>query len=343
MIFQMNETITQIFKMLVSLALVLLNAFNSFLSALTGTPLPTDSTDPSTTAPPATSTTEPSATPPATGGDYDEDTFVFVTYGYGHGVGMSQEGAITMAKNGSTYSQILTHYFTGTTVKTDSNTPKSIKYGGTSIPIVEYLCKTARAEIGTGQPKEAIKAQIVIIYTYAKWYDFDVASSRHAYNSSFNYIGTDIHAACLEVLGMSSDSGTPSAKYVDYNGEAAFTSYFASSAGKTTSATNAWGGSYPYLVPVTSPETVDIRTVEISAAELKAKIHAYDSSIVLDGDPANWIRIMEHDAAVDASTGYISRMMVGNKEMKGETFRGKIFGYSTLRSHCFSVTYYPGK
>lgn len=35
-----------------------------------------------------------------------------VTYGYGHGVGMSQWGANGMAKNGSSYSEILTHYYT---------------------------------------------------------------------------------------------------------------------------------------------------------------------------------------------------------------------------------------
>ena len=42
---------------------------------------------------------------------------VFTTYGYGHGVGMSQWGAHYYAsKAGYTYRQILTHYYTGTTV-----------------------------------------------------------------------------------------------------------------------------------------------------------------------------------------------------------------------------------
>ena len=39
---------------------------------------------------------------------------IFETTGYGHGVGMSQYGANTMAKNGSTYEEILTWYYTGT-------------------------------------------------------------------------------------------------------------------------------------------------------------------------------------------------------------------------------------
>lgn len=40
-----------------------------------------------------------------------------VTYGYGHGVGMSQWGANGMGKNGSTYDQILKHYYTDIEIK----------------------------------------------------------------------------------------------------------------------------------------------------------------------------------------------------------------------------------
>lgn len=48
---------------------------------------------------------------------YDNDTFTFVTYGYGHGVGMSQNGANILAKQGYTFDQILCYYFTGITVE----------------------------------------------------------------------------------------------------------------------------------------------------------------------------------------------------------------------------------
>lgn len=42
-----------------------------------------------------------------------EDSITFHTIGYGHGVGMSQYGAKYMAEHGSTYKEILTHYFSG--------------------------------------------------------------------------------------------------------------------------------------------------------------------------------------------------------------------------------------
>ncbi len=41
------------------------------------------------------------------------DNVVFTTTGYGHGVGLSQVGANYMAKQGSTYDEIIKHYYTG--------------------------------------------------------------------------------------------------------------------------------------------------------------------------------------------------------------------------------------
>lgn len=44
---------------------------------------------------------------------YGNGTFTFTVRGYGHGVGMSQVGANYMAKQGSSYKEILCHYYTG--------------------------------------------------------------------------------------------------------------------------------------------------------------------------------------------------------------------------------------
>ena len=46
-----------------------------------------------------------------------ENEIVFYTRGYGHRVGMSQYGADAMAINGSTYDEILAHYYHGTTLE----------------------------------------------------------------------------------------------------------------------------------------------------------------------------------------------------------------------------------
>jgi len=45
-----------------------------------------------------------------------DNTLVFTVYGFGHGVGMSQKGARAMALEGSTGTEILAHYYPGTTL-----------------------------------------------------------------------------------------------------------------------------------------------------------------------------------------------------------------------------------
>ena len=51
----------------------------------------------------------------------DGDNVVIDTKGYGHGVGMSQYGALGMAKDGYSYKEILDHYYTGTKLKKIEN------------------------------------------------------------------------------------------------------------------------------------------------------------------------------------------------------------------------------
>ncbi len=47
----------------------------------------------------------------------NETKIIIKTKGYGHGVGMSQYGALGMAKEGYTYDKILKHYYVGTEIK----------------------------------------------------------------------------------------------------------------------------------------------------------------------------------------------------------------------------------
>ncbi len=48
-----------------------------------------------------------------------EKAVIFTVFGYGHGVGMSQVGADYLAKNGSSYKEILHHYYSGAVLKTN--------------------------------------------------------------------------------------------------------------------------------------------------------------------------------------------------------------------------------
>jgi len=49
--------------------------------------------------------------------EYADGDFVFSVSGYGHGVGMSQNGANSMARDGYTYEEIISHYYPGTVIE----------------------------------------------------------------------------------------------------------------------------------------------------------------------------------------------------------------------------------
>ncbi len=300
-------------------------------------------TRPNTTGKP---TTKPTQKPTETTTRHNSSktgTFVFTVYGYGHGVGMSQNGASEYARRGWTYKQILLHYYNnpGISLVKDSKLPSKVTYNGKSYSLAEYLGKTAYAEVGPSAPLESIKSQMVAIYTYAKRQNFKMTTSNHAFRESYAGTSSSIENAIKATLG----------EYLAYYGSPAFTPYFSTAAGKTASSANVWGGSqnsYPYLAGGrTSPEGNVKRTLTISSEELRKKVEAYnakvDSSkrITLQSNPAQWIKILEHDSARGSSCGYISSMKIGNKTMRGNAFRLNIMGAAVLRSHCFTFTYTP--
>ena len=53
--------------------------------------------------------------------EQEGDNIIINTTGYGHGVGMSQYGALGMAREGYTYDEILNYYYTGTVIKKMEN------------------------------------------------------------------------------------------------------------------------------------------------------------------------------------------------------------------------------
>ena len=300
-------------------------------------------TRPNTTGKPTTKPTQKPTETTARHSSSKTGTFVFTVYGYGHGVGMSQNGASEYARRGWTYKQILLHYYNnpGISLVKDSKLPSKVTYNGKSYSLAEYLGKTAYAEVGPSAPLESIKSQMVAIYTYAKRQNFKMTTSNHAFRESYAGTSSSIENAIKATLG----------EYLAYYGSPAFTPYFSTAAGKTASSANVWGGSqssYPYLAGGrTSPEGNVKRTLTISSEELRKKVEAYnakvDSSkrITLQSNPAQWIKILEHDSARGSSCGYISSMRIGNQTMRGNAFRLNIMGAATLRSHCFTFTYTP--
>ena len=259
---------------------------------------------------------------------------------------MSQRGAVAYADvNGRykwNYVQILMHYYPQTHMAYEENVPSTVKRGGVTYNTRDFLARTTLIEIGgycDASTKEALKAQIVATYSFLKHYNYSISTSGVAYTSK---TPSDLIYSCVdEVFGQ----------YVAYDGSGkpAACLYSASFSGYTASSSGTWGGSYQGLTGgVFSPENVSVSTVTMDAQDIVAIANSYnegkddDEKIVLSGNPAQWLEIVEHDSAYSENIGYVLKIRVGNKTFSGNNFRhilSSVDGVPKLRSHCFSLTY----
>lgn len=280
-------------------------------------------------------------------------SFTFYVFGYGHGVGMSQTGANYLAGLGWSWADILAHYYydPNTYIVTGEKYPDKITYEGKQYETREYLARALEAEMPASSNHEALKAQVVALYTFARYYNAQSVADRspiftakltkssHAFLSADKTPSPSIYAAVDSIIAIG--------PYIENNGVTALTPYHAISAGKTTSYYNCWGKDSGTSVPYLNGARTSIgdyydsnfkSTVTISSAELRAL--ASEQGIELDGDPATWLSIISHDSAVREDIGYVSSIKVGNKILTGNDFRIKLLG-GRIRSHCFAMTYTP--
>ena len=272
-------------------------------------------------------------------------TFTFDVFGYGHGVGMSQEGADWLARSQAwNWSQILAHYYycqdqKGQILYGDAF-PDTIKYGGTDYVTRDFLASVLEAEMGSSFHAEALKAQFVAIYTFAKYYDFDLKKDACAVLSGGKTPSQEVYAVVDEMMGIGA--------YIAYDGECALTPFHAFSAGKTTSYYNVWGRSSSSDIPYLSGARLsygdtletDYRTsYSISSDGFKNLVKA-TAGIDLAGDPATWVSIISHDGCISDQVGYVTTIRVGDKTYSGNDFRIKIME-GRINSHCFFITYTP--
>ncbi|MGN0443711.1 MAG: SpoIID/LytB domain-containing protein [Acutalibacteraceae bacterium] len=289
-------------------------------------------TDPNYPYPAEPTAGDLSNTPTSTPFSSTKGMFTFTVYGYGHGVGMSQTGADYYASIGKTYLEILAMYYYGAQLVLGDTAPETVKFGNSSFPLRDYLATAVESEMGGSYNPEALKAQAVAVYTFAKYYNFDVPATLHAFSKTPTQASYD---AVDTVLGQ----------YMIYNGEVIRPYFHATSAGKTTSYANAFGdGQLPYLSGG-RPSYGDVNakdyctTVSLSSDEINALIYSKTGK-TLTGDPANWFKILSHDGCISDSIGYVSKIQVGDEVYSGYDFRMKVLG-GAIRSHCFTFIYTP--
>lgn len=277
-------------------------------------------------------------------------TFTFDVFGYGHGVGLSQQGADWLAmRQGWTWTEILAHYYYCENGKGQilfgDVMPETISYGGTPYQTREFLASVLEAEMGAAYQPEALKAQFVAIYTFAKYYSFDLNKDACAILGSGKVPSQKIYDVVDEMMGIGA--------YIAYEDKCALTPFHAMSAGKTTSYYNSWGGTqlnYLSGARLSYGDTLAEKyktTVTMSSDELKRYVekNLKDESgnpVVLSGDPSTWLSVISHDGALGDNVGYVSSIRVGGTVISGNKFRINVLE-GAIRSHCFYVTYTPAQ
>lgn len=269
------------------------------------------------------------------------NTFIIVTFGWGHGVGMSQHGAVGLARAGYSYIQIVQHYYNGVVIMKEQP-PKTVRCGGRNVDTVEMLARIIQQEISGITKKDdpldrnALRAQAVAAYSNMKYSDYSVSGC--SYVSSYNSCRDDVKSVAAEIAGQ----------YIQYNGEVVYAYYSACSAGVAATYQQVWGNTsrdMSYLTNSTS--YYDCYTSGYITAEaysidaMRNCITSYDPSIRLSADPANWIHILTHDDAVNENIGYVSAMQIGDRTLSngaGMIFRDKVMKYN-IKSPCFAIIY----
>ncbi len=276
-------------------------------------------------------------------------TFAFITYGYGHGVGMSQTGALYLAKNWNySYTWILGYYYRGLSLVINNPPATATMPNGQSVSMEEILGRVTQQEIGSDPLAfEALKAQVVVAYTNIVAANYKVKNL--AYTSSYDKVDQSVKNAVREVWGQ----------YLLYNGEPATAVFGSTSAGITSNPSEVWGGSnYPYLAPVNSyfdRLSGEYLSVKIfTADEIREIIEKFNekirtgrtsvlkNEIKLSDNPADWFEILAHDGAVNNNIGYITSMRIGDQiipQRAGQILREHIFEYK-IKSHCAVIEYY---
>lgn len=270
-----------------------------------------------------------------------KDSFVIVTFGWGHGVGMSQWGAIGLARSGYSYIQIVQHYYKNTSIIKEQY-PPTVKCGGKDVDTVEMLARIIQKEIAGCTNKNntldmnALRAQAVAAYTNLKYCDYKVSGC--SYVNSYSQCRNDVKQVAQEIAGQ----------YIQYRGKVVYAYYSACSAGVAAKYEQIWGNTnrdMGYLTNCASYydcyTSVYVTATAYSPAAIAEYIHRYDPSIVLSDNPAEWIQILKHDDSVNENIGYVSSMQIGNRTISqgaGLKFRDNIMRYD-IKSPCFAIIY----
>ena len=213
-----------------------------------------------------------------------------------------------------------------------------------TIGMEEYLVGCLAAEMLASSHEEALKAQAVASYTYAR-YRLDVAGKealsdsgasdqgylseaqrRERWGKNYEVYEAKVEKAVQAVRGQT----------ITYDGKPIFAAYHSVSGGKTESAGTYWGQDYPCLQSADSPgdklSPDYTQTVTFTPAEIKTALGKL-KGVKLEGDQAKWF-----GKPVRSEAGTVTEIAVGGAKLTGRQVREAL----ELRSANFEVTYKNG-
>ena len=210
------------------------------------------------------------------------------------------------------------------------------------IEMREYIIGCVAAEMPADYHSEALKAQAVASFTYAKRIRekntdeaaditdnpdihqgyIDETARKEKWGEKYEEYEEKIGAAVDSVMG----------EYMSFDGETVLAVYHSNSAGRTRNAKNLWGSEIPYLVSVESvgdrlsPDY--IHTVGLGEKELSG--FCEEGGVKTKGSADKWIEKINRD-----DEGYVTSLVVCGKEITATDFRSA----SKLESACFEIEY----
>lgn len=216
------------------------------------------------------------------------------------------------------------------------------------VKLREYVIGSVAAEMNATSHTQALRAQAVASYTYAKrekeknrktissyFSRADISNDpsthqgyinekqrKEKWGEKFEEYEAKIEAAVDEVYGI----------YVAYDGETALTAYHAISGGKTQSAKNMWGSEYPYLSSVVSdgdklsPDYISKQSFSVSEFENLVS----ECGVKVSGDVSEWV-----EEVTKNDDGYTSFVRICGMDIEAEKIRNAF----SLRSMSFDVEY----
>jgi stage II sporulation protein D len=215
----------------------------------------------------------------------------------------------------------------------------------------QYLIGVVAANMPVGYHVEALKAQAVITRTYAL---YNIALLRKDNPSQKEFTSSELGLSFISLDEMklywgSEDYLTYFTKLENsvfatkdevllYNKELILPAFFHTGSGYTRNASEAWGVDIPYLVSVQSRQDVTsinyLKIKELPLSELiDTLLLKYPDLKLTEETFFQEVRIRERD-----STGYVTKIDLGNQTIYGEEF-AKVLG---LNSNNFYIEDYNG-